>query len=65
MPYGFGPHISAEVGSDAATCHTVPDLASQLRWTPTLPRVLWLWTSLSVEVGFDATTCPTVSDLAS
>jgi hypothetical protein len=34
---GMHPHT--------ATCHTALDLASQLRWAPALPRVLWLRTS--------------------
>jgi hypothetical protein len=42
---GSGPRLPVEVGSDAATCPATPDLASRLRWVPTLPRVLWLWTS--------------------
>jgi hypothetical protein len=28
-----------------ATCPTAPDLTSQLRWAPMLPRVIWLQTS--------------------
>jgi hypothetical protein len=43
--YSSGPHLPTEVGSNAATCHTVPDLTSQLRWAPVLLRVLWLQTS--------------------
>jgi hypothetical protein len=42
MSYGSGPRLLAVVGSDAATCHVSPDLASRLGRTPTLPRVPWL-----------------------
>jgi hypothetical protein len=35
----FGPHLPAEVGFDATTCPTTPDLASLLRWASALPRV--------------------------
>jgi hypothetical protein len=45
MLYGSGPRLPVELGSNAATCPMAPDLASQLRWAPTLPRVIWLRTS--------------------
>jgi hypothetical protein len=45
VPYGSGPCLPTEVGSDAATCLAAPDLAYRLRWALTLPRVLWLRTS--------------------
>jgi hypothetical protein len=45
MFYGSGSRLSAKVGSDAATCPMPLDLTSQLRWTPTLPYVIWLQTS--------------------
>jgi hypothetical protein len=32
-----------KVGSGTATCPTAPNLASLLRWAPTLPRALRLW----------------------
>jgi hypothetical protein len=34
---------SANVGSNAAMCPVVPDLATLSRWVPTLSRVQWLW----------------------
>jgi hypothetical protein len=43
--YGSELRLLAEVGSGDATCPMAPDLASRLRWAPTLPRVLWLRTS--------------------
>jgi hypothetical protein len=43
--YSNRPHLLAEVGSGAVTCPMPLDLASRLRWTPVLSRVLWLWTS--------------------
>jgi hypothetical protein len=42
MSYGSGPRLSTEVGSGTATCPMATDLASWLRWAPTLPHVLWL-----------------------
>jgi hypothetical protein len=42
VPRGPGPHLLAELSSDAATCSSAPGLASLLRWAPTLPRVPWL-----------------------
>jgi hypothetical protein len=67
-----------DVYQHTVTCHTALDLASQLRWAPTLPRVLWLQTSpldchvsngsgprLSAEVGSGTATCPMALDLAS
>jgi hypothetical protein len=45
VSYSSEARLSAEVGSDAATYPTAPDLASRLRWDPSLPRVLRLWTS--------------------
>jgi hypothetical protein len=44
VPYGSGPHLPAEMGSDAATCPIAPDLASRLRWAPALPRAPQLQT---------------------
>jgi hypothetical protein len=46
------------VGSGAVTCPTVPDLASQLRYAPALPRVLCFEPRLSAEVGSGGATCP-------
>jgi hypothetical protein len=45
VPYGFEPHLSAEVGSGTAMCPMAPDLASRLRWALMLSRALWLRTS--------------------
>jgi hypothetical protein len=45
VPYSSGPRLPAEVGSSAAMCPMALDLASQLRWAPALPRVIWLRTS--------------------
>jgi hypothetical protein len=42
VSYGSGPRLSVEVGSDVVTCPMALDIASRLRWVPTLPRVLWL-----------------------
>jgi hypothetical protein len=39
MPYGSGPQILVEVGSDGATCPMALDLASRLGRTPMLPRI--------------------------
>jgi hypothetical protein len=36
VSYGSEPHLSAEVGSGAATCPMAPDLATRLRWAPVL-----------------------------
>jgi hypothetical protein len=44
VSYDSGPCLPVEVGSDAAMCHIISDLASRQRWTPILPRVLWLRT---------------------
>jgi hypothetical protein len=44
VPYSSGPHLPVKVGSDAVTCPMASDLTSQLRWAPTLSRVLWLRT---------------------
>jgi hypothetical protein len=40
--YGSRPRLSVEVDSDVATCPMTVDPASQLRWVPVLPRVIWL-----------------------
>jgi hypothetical protein len=45
VSYSSRPRLLTEVGSDPATCPMAPDIASQLRWAPVLPRVLWLQTS--------------------
>jgi hypothetical protein len=45
VSYDSKPHLPVEVGSGTVTCPTVSGLASQLRWAPLLPRVLWLRTS--------------------
>jgi hypothetical protein len=44
MSYGSGPHLSAKVGSSAATCPMTPDLTSRLRWASMQPCILWLQT---------------------
>jgi hypothetical protein len=45
VSYGFGPRLSAEMGSGATTCPMAPDLTSRLRWAPALPYALQLRTS--------------------
>jgi hypothetical protein len=45
VSHGPGPHLPAEVGSDAATYPTAPNLASLPRWTPALPCVPRPWDS--------------------
>jgi hypothetical protein len=45
VSYSSEARLSAEVGSDAATYPTALDLTSRLRWDPSLPQVLRLWTS--------------------
>jgi hypothetical protein len=45
VSYDSRRRLPAEMGSCAAMCPAALDLASRLRWTPTLPRVLWLRTS--------------------
>jgi hypothetical protein len=47
----FKPHLPTWVGSSAATCPVVPDLASLPRWALALPHVLWLRTSPPCEGG--------------
>jgi hypothetical protein len=39
VTYGSGPHLPAEVGSDAATCSMAPDPVSRPRRVPALPCV--------------------------
>jgi hypothetical protein len=39
MPYDSGPRLSIEIGFGAVICPIALDLASRLRWAPTLPRV--------------------------
>jgi hypothetical protein len=41
----FGPHLSVEVSSGAATCPAAPDLTTLLRWVPAPPCVPQFWTS--------------------
>jgi hypothetical protein len=45
VPYGSGPHLSAEISSGAALCLMTPNLTSRLRWAPALPRAPRLCTS--------------------
>jgi hypothetical protein len=45
VPYGSGPRLPAEMGSGAATCLMVSDLASRLRWALALPRAPRIRTS--------------------
>jgi hypothetical protein len=40
VSYDSGPHFPTEVGFDTVKCPMSLDLASQLRWAPTLPRAL-------------------------
>jgi hypothetical protein len=37
----FGPHLPAEVSSEAATCPAAPGLTSLLRWAPVMPHGSW------------------------
>jgi hypothetical protein len=37
----IGSNLPAEVDSEAGTCPTAPEPASQPRWAPALPRVPW------------------------
>jgi hypothetical protein len=53
------PRLLTEVNSDAAKYPSSPDLASLLRWTPALSRVLWLRALPSWEGSSCAATCPT------
>jgi hypothetical protein len=45
MSYDSGPRLPDEVGSSAAVCPIALDLTYRLRWTLTLPHILWLRTS--------------------
>jgi hypothetical protein len=45
VSYDFGPYLPTEVGSGAATCPMALNFASQQRWAPVLPCVIWLRTS--------------------
>jgi hypothetical protein len=45
MFYGSGSRLSAELRFSAVTCPMTLNLISYLRWTPALPRTLWLRTS--------------------
>jgi hypothetical protein len=45
MPYSSRPCPPTEIGSGTAMCPMTLDLASRLRWTPVLPRVIWIRTS--------------------
>jgi hypothetical protein len=62
---GPGPRLLTELSSDAATCSSALDLASVLRWAPTLPRVPWLRALPHREESSSAATCSSALDLAS
>jgi hypothetical protein len=61
--YSSEPRLLAGVGSGTATCPIAPNLASRLRWAPTLPCVIWLRISPPTEVGTDTATCPMALEL--
>jgi hypothetical protein len=58
VPRCFGPHLTIQEGSDAASRPSTPDPASPLRRAPALTRVLRLRTAPATEVGSGADTCP-------
>jgi hypothetical protein len=65
VPYGSGPHLSAEMGSGAAACPATPDLASRLGGLRRCHVSYGSRPRLPAEVGSGTATCPMALDLTS